>query len=188
VLPEELQVPALDVVDIGGSDDFQVSGFYDKEGSRYRWTGRCGSVYLPAAREASAVEVTVSAGPQRPATLPAPVVVVSLAGVTLGEMTAGPEWTSATFPLPSAPLAGDPVLRLDVVDAARRRPLTWRPIEALPGSTDTRDLGVMVDRVRVLRGAADRIRVSSPGGGASLQSSRSWSSFRPTTSARTSPP
>jgi hypothetical protein len=188
VLPEELQVPALDVVDIGGSDDVLVSGFYDKEGSRYRWTGRCGSVYLPAAREGTAVEVTLSAGPQRPAALPAPVVVASLAGVTLGEVTAGPGWTTATFPLPSTLPPGAPVLRLDVVDAARRRPLTWRPADALPGSDDVRDLGVMVDRIRVVRGTADRIRVSSPGGGASPQTSRSWSSSRPTTSAKTSLP
>ena len=130
----------------------------------------------------------MSAGPERPATLPAPVVVVSLAGVTLGEMTAGSGWTSATFPLPSTLPPGDPVLRLDVVDAERRRPLTWRPADALPGRDDVRDLGVMVDRIRVLRGTADRIRVSSPGGGASPQTSRSWSSSRPTTSARTSLP
>jgi hypothetical protein len=188
VLPEELQVPALDVVDIGGSDDFQVSGFYDKEGGRYRWTGRCGSVYLPAAADATAVEITLSAGPERPASLPAPVVVASLAGITLGEFAPGPGWTTVTFPLPRGRTDAPPVLRLDVVDAERRRALTWRPVEVLPGSTDTRDLGVMVDRVRVLRSTADRIRVSSPGGGASPLSSRSWSSSRPTTSARTSAP
>jgi hypothetical protein len=159
VLPEELQVPPLDEVDIGGSDDFQVSGFYEKEGG-YRWTGRCGSVYLPALRDAGAVEVTLSAGPQRPPTLAPPVVLVSLAGATLGEMAAGPGWTTARFPLPDQWPAGPPVLRLDVVDAARRRALTWRPADVLPASSDTRDLGVMVDRVRVARGAAGRIRVS----------------------------
>jgi len=45
VQPEELQVPALPEVDIGGSDDFLVSGFFQKErdadGRTYRWTGPC---------------------------------------------------------------------------------------------------------------------------------------------------
>jgi hypothetical protein len=166
VLPEELQVPPLDEVDIGGSDDFQVSGFYDKEGG-YRWTGRCGSVYLPAARGGGTVEVTASAGPSRPRALPPAVVAVSLAGVPLGEFTPGPGWTTRTFALPAELPPGPPVLRLDVVDAARRRALTWRPASALSGSDDTRDLGVMVDRVRVRRGPAARMPVSSRGGGAS---------------------
>jgi hypothetical protein len=156
VLPEELQVPALDEVDLGGSDDFLVSGFYDKEGG-YRWTGRCGSVYLPAARGANTVEVTASAGALRPSTVAPPmVVVVSLSGVRLGQFTPGRDWTTASFALPAAPAPGPPVLRLDVVDPDTGREGTWRPVNVLAGSDDTRDLGVMVDRVRVQRGAAGR--------------------------------
>jgi hypothetical protein len=142
-------------------------------------------VYLPAARGGGTVEVTASAGPLRPAALPPPVVAVSLAGAPLGEFTPGPGWTTQAFDLPAELPPGPPVLRLDVVDAARRRALTWRPAQALFGSDDTRDLGVMVDRVRVRRGGAGRMPVSSPGGGASHESGRSWSSSRPTTSART---
>jgi hypothetical protein len=167
VLPEELQVPALDDVDIGGSDDFLVSGFYEKEGG-YRWTGRCGSVYLPAAAGGGVVAVTASLGPRRPATLPPPAVVVSLSGVRLGQFVPGPAWTTAEFPLPAAPPAGPPVLRLDVTDGRRGRALTWRPANVLPGSDDTRDLGVMVDRIVVFRNAtpaAARGSSSSRGGG-----------------------
>jgi dolichyl-phosphate-mannose-protein mannosyltransferase len=184
VLPEELQVPPLDEVDVGGSDDFQVSGFYEKEGG-YRWTGRCGSVYLPAARRGGAVEVTAAAGVQRPSTLPPALVAVSLGGAPLGEFTPGPRWTTAIFALPAALPPGEPVLRLDVLDAASRRALTWRPVNALSGSDDTRDLGVMVDRVRVRIGPAARIPVSSPGGDPSQPNAPSSSSSRPTTSART---
>jgi hypothetical protein len=155
VLPEELQVPALDEVDVGGSDDFLVSGFYDKEGG-YRWTGRCGSVYVPAARGAAAVEVTASAGALRPGTEREAAVVVSLSGVRLGQFTPGRSWTAHTFELPAELPAGPPVLRLDVVDAENGRALTWRPVNVLPGSDDTRDLGVMVDRVRVARGDANK--------------------------------
>jgi hypothetical protein len=38
-----------------------------------------------------------------------------------------------------------------VVEPARGRAHTWRPANELPGSRDTRDLGVMVDRVRIVR-------------------------------------
>ncbi|HVR71710.1 MAG TPA: glycosyltransferase family 39 protein [Vicinamibacteria bacterium] len=151
VLPEELQVPALDEVDLGGSDDFLVSGFYDKEGG-YRWTGRCGSVYLPGARGATAVDVTASLGERRPRSLPDPVVEVSLSGAPLGRFTPERRWTTHTFALPQPLPPGAPVLRLDVVDPVRGRAHTWRPANELAGSLDTRDLGVMVDRVRVVRG------------------------------------
>jgi hypothetical protein len=149
VLPEELQVPPLREVDVGGSDEFQVSGFYDKEGG-YRWTGRCASVYLPGARGGRAVEVTASLGERRPASLAPAVVRVSLSGQPLGEFTPGPRWTRAAFALPHPLPAEPPVLRLDVVSPVTGRPFTWRPAELLAGSDDPRDLGVMVDAVRVL--------------------------------------
>jgi hypothetical protein len=150
VLPEELQVPALDEVDVGGSDDFLVSGFYDKEGG-YRWTGRCGSIYLPGAPGASAVAVTASAGELRPQTVRPAVVVVSLSGVRLGQFTPGRGWTTETFALPAELPPGPPVLRLDVVDPDTGRAATWRPVNELAGSSDTRDLGVLVDRVQLVR-------------------------------------
>jgi hypothetical protein len=142
VLPEELHVPPLPEVDVGGSDDVQVSGFHGKEGGgerTYRWTGSCASIYLPGAAAAGEVAVTASAG-RRPASSPA-VVRVSLAGRPLGAFTAGPDWAEHRLPIP--PLApGDvPVLRLDVAG--------WRPANTEPGATDVRDLGVMVDRVRL---------------------------------------
>ncbi len=148
VPPAELKVPPLPELDIGGSragpasggtDDFQVSGFYDKEGAAgrtYRWTGTCGSVYLPGARGKSWLSITTAAQ-HRPD--PAPVT-VSLSGIVLGRLVAGPEWETYTFALPSNP--PDPlVLRLDVP--------AWRPVNVLPGSDDPRDLGVMVDRIEV---------------------------------------
>jgi hypothetical protein len=142
VLPEELQVPPLPEVDVGGSDDVSVSGFHGKEGGgahTYRWTGTCGSIYLPAARGAGAVAITASAG-RRPASKPA-VVRVSLGGRPLGAFTAGPDWTEHRLEVPAG-FAGAPLLRFDVPG--------WRPANTEPGSSDVRDLGVMVDRVRVV--------------------------------------
>jgi hypothetical protein len=143
VPPEELAVPALPEVDIGGSDDFQVSGFFDKEeeGARsYRWTGGCASLYVPGARGARSVSITASAG-RRPQSARPAVVTARLGGTLLGQFTAGPGWQQHVFPLPHEMAPGPPVLRLDVAP--------WRPVNLERGSEDVRDLGVMVDRVRV---------------------------------------
>jgi hypothetical protein len=157
VPPEELRVPSLDEVDIGGSDDVQVSGFFDKEGGgerTFRWTGSCASVYLPGARPGAALSI-VASSERRPLTSPAR---VSLSGRALGEFVARPEWSEHVFVLPSPLPPGPPVLRLDVSP--------WRPANVLPGSTDTRDLGIMVDRIRVIPRDAGKIAVSAAVGGA----------------------
>jgi hypothetical protein len=157
VRPEELQVPALPEVDIGASDDFLVSGFFQKErdpdGRTYRWTGPCAEVYLPAAREAGRITIVASAG-QRPADLPAAEVRVSLSRVPLGRFTVGPEWSVHTLAVPPSAAEGPPLLRLDVVDPATSRPRTWRPARSLPGSDDTRDIGVKIDGIKVAAGGA----------------------------------
>lgn len=144
VLPEELQVPALPEVDVGGSDDVQVSGFHDKEGGAdhtYRWSGSCASIYLPAAGPGSTVVVTASAG-RRPPSKPA-VVRARLGATPIGTFTASPDWRDFRLAVPGDADVATPVLRLDVEG--------WRPANTERGSDDVRDLGVMVDRVRVER-------------------------------------
>lgn len=143
VPPEELQVPALPEVDVGGSDDFQVSGFFDKEGGgehSFRWTGACASVYLPGARPGATLVLTAAVG-ERPAALPAQVT-ASLSGMALGGFTVGADWAEHRLTLPDPLPPGPPVLRLDVPP--------FRPINVLPSSRDPRDLGVMLDRIRIL--------------------------------------
>jgi hypothetical protein len=156
VPPEAIQVPPLPEVDVGGSDDLQVSGFYDKEGGAgltYRWTGPCASVYLPGAKPGAALAVRAAIG-KRPAAPPAPVA-VSLSGVPLGTFVAGAEWAEYRLTLPDPLPPGPPVLRLDVP--------AWRPTHTDPGATDERDLGVMVDRLTI----RDTIPgLSARGGGA----------------------
>jgi hypothetical protein len=157
VPPEDLQVPALPEVDIGASDDFQVSGFFQKErdadGRTYRWTGPCAEVYLPAAKDGRRVTITASAG-QRPESLPPSEVRVSLSGAPLGSFRVGPEWSAHTLDLPAAGIDSPPRLRLDVVDPVTLRPRTWRPARSLPGSDDTRDIGIKVDLIEVELGGA----------------------------------
>jgi hypothetical protein len=161
VPPGDLQVPPLREVDVGGSDDLQVSGFFDKEGGgdrTYRWTGRCASVYLPGARAGDTVTLDASTG-RRPAAAPVPVQ-VSLSGARLGTIAVGRDWTEGSLRLPDPLPPGPPVLRLDVP--------TFRPANALPGTDDARDLGVMVDRVLLGSGARNpdaTMRVSPLAGG-----------------------
>jgi hypothetical protein len=142
VPPEEIQAPPLPLVDVGGTDDVQVSGFFDKEGGgdlTYRWTGPCASVFLPGARAGATLLVRASTG-RRPAGRPAPVT-VSLNGARVGEFTAGASWTEHALPLPDPLPPGPRVLRLDVP--------AWRPVHTDPAAGDERDLGVMVDRVEI---------------------------------------
>ncbi len=148
VPPEELRVPPLPELDIGGSDDFQVSGFFDKETARdavtgalrsYRWSARCASIYLPGAQPGAELRVSASAD-KRPPDKPA-VVRVSLNGVALGSFTPGAAWQEYALRLPDPLPPGPPVVRFDMSD--------WRPARELPGSSDVRDLGIVVDRVAV---------------------------------------
>jgi len=145
VPPEDLQVPALREVDLGGSDDFQVSGFFDKEGGgdlTFRWTGACASVYLPGARGGDRLVVTAAAG-ARPEAKPA-LVRASLSGAALGTFAPTIGFGDYALQLPATLPAGPPVLRFDVN--------AWRPANSVPGDTDTRDLGVMLDRLRLEAG------------------------------------
>jgi hypothetical protein len=140
LLPEELQVPALDELDVGGSDDFQVSGFFDKEGGgerSYRWTGPCGTLYLPGARPGATLTLLASVG-RRP---DAPEVQVSLSGVALGAFTPRHDWGEHSLRLPDPLPPGPALLRLDVK--------AFRPKNVDAFSDDTRELGVMIDRVRL---------------------------------------
>jgi hypothetical protein len=141
------ETPVLDDVDVGGFDDRQVSGvFFDREraeGRTFRWSGRCALVQLPPAGRASTLVVTAAAG-ERPSDEPA-LVRVSTGGRLVGSFTAGAEWAEHAVPLPSNLSAGPLLLRFDVAG--------WRPSKTLPGSTDDRDLGVMVDRIALRPGS-----------------------------------
>ena len=90
-------------------------------------------------------ELHVRAGVgQRPPEPPA-TVRVRLAGELLGAFTVAGPFADHVLRLPDPLPAGVPVLRFDVPD--------WRPAKVLANSDDTRDLGIMLDRIA--RAAAD---------------------------------
>ena len=153
VAPEELRVPAFTELDVGGSDDVVVSGFFDKEildnVRSYRWSGACGSVYLPGVEPGATLAITASGG-QRPGPVE---VKVSLAGVPLGSFVAGTRFETFRLPLPRPLPLGSRVLRLDMP--------AWRP-----GEQDGRELGVMVDRVAVEAESHAKLVRSGRSGGA----------------------
>ena len=62
--------------------------------------------------------------------------------IPVGGFTADAEWRDAEITLPDPLPPGSGILRLEVP--------AWRPSNTDKSSTDTRDLGVMVDRVEVL--------------------------------------
>jgi hypothetical protein len=145
VRPEDMPVPALRELDVGGSDDLQVSGFFDKEGGgehTYRWTGRCATLYLPGARGGDLVTLTASTG-RRPVGVPVPVS-ASMGGQPLGAFATGAAWEDHSLRLPDPLPPGPALLRLDTP--------TFRPANVFPGDSDPRDLGVMLDRVRLTAG------------------------------------
>jgi hypothetical protein len=150
--PETLRITIEPVIDIGGSGDLQTSGFFESEATgdlTYRWTGGCldergnatGSVYVPAATPGARIRVRATAH-LRPATARPAVVKVVFNEVPVGEFTADAEWREAEIALPDPLPPGSGILRLEVP--------AWRPSNTDKNSTDTRDLGIMVDRVEVI--------------------------------------
>jgi hypothetical protein len=87
--------------------------------------------------------VLTASSERRPATKPA-LLRVSFSGSALGEALIEPRWGDYVFRLPDPLPSGTPLLRLDVP--------AFRPANALPGSDDTRDLGIMLDRIRLAPG------------------------------------
>jgi hypothetical protein len=136
-------------LDVGIRDDLHVVRFHAKEaadGRTMRWTQRQSFVSVPAfpagARE---VVVVMSAG-GRPAAAPPADVTVRLNDRVLGTARVPDGFHAYTFAIPpdvaAAAAGADEPARLALVTAV------WNPQQVL-GSPDSRELGVMVDRVQV---------------------------------------
>ena len=146
--PAQAPEPAAIDLDIGILDDLHVVRFGAKEeteGRSIRWSGRTSWISLMGFRpENRTVTIWMNDGGRPPSVAPAQVE-VHLEDVLLGTATVSTGFKSHSFSIPA-----DLAVRAAAADPPRLKLVTnlWNPHQAL-GTGDTRDLGVMVDRVQV---------------------------------------
>jgi hypothetical protein len=136
-------------LDVGGTDDLHLVDFFPKErlgggNLTFRWSQDTSYLLMsvpPASRE---VALRLSGG--RPRGVPLPRVAVSIEGEEIGSVELTNEFRDYVFPISGA-TASNLARRPDGVQI-RIQSSTWIPRTVLGGS-DTRALGVMIDRVEI---------------------------------------
>jgi 4-amino-4-deoxy-L-arabinose transferase-like glycosyltransferase len=138
----ELQPASIDI-DVGKMDTMYLrSGFYAKEpipGLTARWTAGDAIVDVPLSA-AQPVTVSVRAMIYRPDGVPPAEVKVYLDGQQIGQFVPDENWQTFSFPGHAQPTAGISTLSF--------KTRTFNPAQ-LKINGDTRDLGILVDRIRV---------------------------------------
>jgi len=141
--------PADSGLDIGVNDDLNVIRFHAKEhedGRTFRWSQRQSSLILNRVSPTDrTIAIWMSDG-GRPATADPADVTVLLGERTLGNARVSGGFKEYTFNLSpdvaaAAAASGEPVRLL-------LRTTPWNPLKSL-GTSDDRDLGVMIDRVTI---------------------------------------
>ena len=135
-------------LDVGYEDDLQVVRLGDKEmteGRTFRWTGRQSFITVRGltGRERDNVFVLQDGG--RPDAAPPAVMDVFLGEVALGTITVKGGFTEYRLAVPPE------AIKAAMAASGRQLRLVstvWRP-SGFSASTDTRELGVMVDRVEI---------------------------------------
>lgn len=138
------------VLDIGERDDLYVVRFHAKERSdnrSIRWTGRQSFVSIPGmSGNEREVRLVLHDGGRPKEAAPA-IVDVFFNDTAIGTLTVGSGFLTYGLPLP-AELAQRAATIDDPAQLRLVTRTTWNP-RALLGGPDSRDLGVMVDRVEV---------------------------------------
>jgi hypothetical protein len=137
-------------LDLGTMDDPYLQAFHARETTddrTFRWTNPISivSVIGLSGSERSVTFVISDGG--RPAGAPPATVDVEFDGVAIGRIQVRSGFQSYTLPLPAEAVAraaqsADPV-------QLRLTSSVWSPSLVTPGNTDTRELGVMVDRIEI---------------------------------------
>ncbi|MBN1261652.1 MAG: glycosyltransferase family 39 protein [Anaerolineae bacterium] len=141
----DVVLPAKVDIDIGALDTgFVLDGFHDKErtadGATMRWTSEIGTLLFPLAPGSVTVEITAMG--VRPPGIEIPEVAVYLDDVWIGQFTPVSErWQ--TYILDGVAVSDEGLARLQL------ETVTFNPVEANM-SADDRDLGVLLDRIRIL--------------------------------------
>ena len=123
-----------------------VDGFFGwetaEDGRKVRWTGRYGSLFVPA--EIKRVYVPIRVPVDRPAIMPMPVDIV-ISGRRHGRVLAGSDWGTLDLWLPDVA----PPLRFKRIDLRVDR--TWQPALYVAGSYDMRPVGIQVGECELVR-------------------------------------
>ena len=146
--PEDAAPQPFDL-DVGLNDDLHVVRFHAKEqteGHSFRWSRTRSIVSVTGVRaDSRAIVLSMSDG-GRPAAAPPADVTATLDGERLGTVRVDTGFKPYVLPIPPAlaeRLGGlDRTIELTITTSA------WRP-DAVLGTSDDRELGVMVDRVTV---------------------------------------
>jgi hypothetical protein len=142
------RVPRLSFLDVGGSDDLQVSWFHEKEleedGTSFRWSQRTSSVFLPSVGGGTSTLALRLAGPKE-SEAPLHPIEAALDGRPIGTIT--PTRTFETYRLPIPPEIGD--RRESSYSILTLSTKTWRPSNEIPEASDIRDLGFRLDAIEV---------------------------------------
>jgi len=136
-------------LDIGGTDDLHLVDFYPKErlgggNLTFRWTQDTSYLLMSVPPQSHEVALRLSGG--RPRDVPLPRVTVYLENEELSSVELTNEFRDYVFPIPAA-TASNLSQRQDGVQV-RILSSTWVPRTILGGS-DTRALGVMIDRAEI---------------------------------------
>jgi hypothetical protein len=136
-------------LDIGGTDDLHLVDFYPKErlaggDLTFRWSQDTSYLLMSIRPDSREVALRLSGG--RPRGVPLPRVTVYLEGEGLGSAELTNEFRDYVFPIPAA-AASSLAQRQDGVQI-RIQSSTWVP-RAILGGSDTRALGVMIDKAEI---------------------------------------
>ncbi len=138
-------------VDVGAADDLHVLRFHAKEQDRrgtYRWSRDVSYLMLSGIDgDATALVLWMDSG-GRPKAAPPADVEISIGETVIGRVRV--EGGGGTYTLPIPPDLAERAARAADPLTVRLRTTTWNPRELL-GVSDDRELGVMVDRVEVVR-------------------------------------
>jgi Gpi18-like mannosyltransferase len=127
---------------------YLTRGFYPNEetaGVTFRWTSGEAQATLPGVGGGVPLKLHLQLQEFRPAPLSPHPVTITLNGQPVASFTPAADLAAYDFDLPPADLRGDAVVDL--------RSDAFRPKDALPNSTDERDLGVFVDQIKLDYGA-----------------------------------
>jgi hypothetical protein len=137
-------------LDVGATDDLYVRRFYAKEqspaGFTYRWTRDTSFVSIVGLQPSSTTLTLWMGTGGRPPSAPPAVVSVLLGDRPIGSATVGGGLDPYRFEIP-ADLAAQ-LGRSDAPASLQLQTQTWSPARVL-GGADTRELGVMLDRIDV---------------------------------------